>query len=257
VPEGVPYGTSPYNSSTVYSVPAAPVRTITGPNPLPPTITTGTAPAAPTAPTPAKAVAPAAPKEFKGIKESIPPSVPPAAVAPAPVAPAPVAPVKSAPITSPESEKHERLPETPRSLPTPEPGAPPERTLLTPGVAPLTPTGAASIRDVGESPEPEAIHSGNTVAEHSGATIVPVSGETIEKTQILTGRVELWRKTWRLRYAAVDTDDAHGGRVTLLGGPTVDELHEGQRIRVRGILIPSPDRAAAPTFHVQFFEVVN
>ncbi len=75
--------------------------------------------------------------------------------------------------------------------------------------------------------------------------------------QVLAGSVECWRKTWRLRYAPVDVEDVHGGRVTLVGDTAVEQLQEGQRVRARGVLIPSGDRATAPEFHVESIEVLD
>ena len=75
--------------------------------------------------------------------------------------------------------------------------------------------------------------------------------------QVLTGSVESWRKTWRLRYAPIDVEEAHGGRVTLVGDSELDRLREGQHLWVRGLLVPSDNRAEPPTFHVQSLEVVD
>jgi hypothetical protein len=75
--------------------------------------------------------------------------------------------------------------------------------------------------------------------------------------QSLTGSVESWRKTLRLRYAPVDVEDANGGRVTLIAGPELNRLQDGQRVRVRGFIAPPTDRASAPEFHVQSVEVVE
>jgi hypothetical protein len=75
--------------------------------------------------------------------------------------------------------------------------------------------------------------------------------------EVLTGTIEPWRKTWRLRYAPPDVEDANGGRVTLTGDGDLDRLQEGQRVRVRGFLTPAPDRGSPPTFHVHSLEVVE
>jgi hypothetical protein len=170
-----------------------------------------------------------------------------------------VTPKAAAPeVPAPASEKPQHLPENPRVLPAREPTAPPERSLSDPAPRPSASEATPALRDVGETPEPDVaqpVRSTTNDPDVPTPRVVPAVGG--EKSQALAGRLELWRKTWRLRYASVDTEDAHGGRVTLLGGPSVEELREGQRIRVRGILIPSPDRAAAPTFHVQSFEVLN
>jgi hypothetical protein len=75
--------------------------------------------------------------------------------------------------------------------------------------------------------------------------------------QSFSGAVETWRKTWILRYAPVDVEDPHGGRVTLAGGSVLEQLHEGQRVRVRGFLVPAADRATPPSFHVESLEIVD
>lgn len=71
----------------------------------------------------------------------------------------------------------------------------------------------------------------------------------------LNGQVETWRKTRRLRYAAIDADDPHGGSVTLVGDQ-VDRLQDGQNVRVQGRMILSDDRTAAPRFVVQSVQIM-
>ncbi len=73
----------------------------------------------------------------------------------------------------------------------------------------------------------------------------------------LSGQVEYSRLShgWRLRYASVDEDDLHGGSVTLTENPRLDELKDGQHIRVTGHLQNPADRATAPAYSVDSFEV--
>jgi hypothetical protein len=74
----------------------------------------------------------------------------------------------------------------------------------------------------------------------------------------LQGQVEYSRlsKSWRLRYASVDEVDKFGGSVTLTGD-LLDELKDGQYLRVRGYL-PNPDaRGIAPAYRVEACEPVE
>ena len=74
----------------------------------------------------------------------------------------------------------------------------------------------------------------------------------------LSGQVERSHLAngWRLRYAAVDESDAHGGSVTLGGDVRLNRLQDGQHIRVIGHLLNPGDKDVAPGYHVDFFEVI-
>ncbi|MFO0865706.1 MAG: hypothetical protein U0744_13820 [Gemmataceae bacterium] len=71
----------------------------------------------------------------------------------------------------------------------------------------------------------------------------------------LTGHVTSFRKSWRLRYAAVESEDVHGGSV-VLNGAGLDRLKDGQLIRVQGSIIPPTDRNQPATFQVQAIEIL-
>jgi hypothetical protein len=73
----------------------------------------------------------------------------------------------------------------------------------------------------------------------------------------LTGHVQQWRHTWRLRYAAVEADDPHGGSVVLVGGSELERLRDGQRVRVRGAIVPSDDRQGTTRYQVQALDVLE
>jgi nitrogen fixation protein len=75
--------------------------------------------------------------------------------------------------------------------------------------------------------------------------------------QTLTGKVFRFRNTWRLRYSSVDTEDAFGGSVTLIGGPALNKLQDGQRIRVHGMLSDGETRAEGGRCVVASFEVLQ
>src|SRR2546430_150082 len=107
-----------------------------------------------------------------------------------------------------------------------------------------TPTAAVSRRSAGR----ESVRRPKARQAPAPTVRAAASAGPADTTQLLTGSVESWRKTWRLRYAAVDVEDANGGRVTLIGGAELDRLHEGQQVRVRGTLVPAADRASAPAF---------
>lgn len=78
-----------------------------------------------------------------------------------------------------------------------------------------------------------------------------------EKFTSVTGQVQAWRKTWRLRYAAIDQEDSYGGTVVLEGGAELSKLREGQHVRVRGVLIPPTDRNDAARYRVQAIEILD
>jgi CHASE1-domain containing sensor protein len=72
----------------------------------------------------------------------------------------------------------------------------------------------------------------------------------------ITGEAQQFRRTWRLRYAPLDSEDSHGGSVMLLG-EGLNRIREGQQIRVVGTMQPAEERGDAPRFHVQFLEVLS
>jgi hypothetical protein len=71
----------------------------------------------------------------------------------------------------------------------------------------------------------------------------------------LTGEAQEFRKGWRLRYASVEAEDAHGGSVALVG-ENLQRLRDGQTVRVVGTLQPAEDRLDTPRFLVHFLEVI-
>jgi len=71
------------------------------------------------------------------------------------------------------------------------------------------------------------------------------------------GRVQEWRKTLRLRYAAIEQEDAHGGSVLLEGKADIQQLRDGQHVRVRGTLIPAEGRTDSARFRVDAIEILD
>ncbi len=84
----------------------------------------------------------------------------------------------------------------------------------------------------------------------------PAYGHT-EGYRVLMGQVQQWRRTWRLRYAALESEDPHGGSVTLLGGAELDRLREGQHVRVRGLLLPADDAQNSARYQVDAIEPIE
>ncbi|GEM_PF-6511248 len=82
------------------------------------------------------------------------------------------------------------------------------------------------------------------------------SSDAGENHRTLTGEVQQFRRGWRLRYAAVDVVDAHGGSVSLTGAG-LEQLKDGARIRVTGTLIPADDRLSSARFQVQTVEMLE
>lgn len=158
------------------------------------------------------------------------------------------------------NEEHQ--PETPATE-LPEPSKLPDRPSDPVPQRPKLPEAPADVPpgafNLGQTPEPEVapILQTSATAEPKPIAPGPILARPAEGAKVLTGVVESWRTTRRLRYAAVDVEDPNGGRVTLIGSPVVDRLHEGQHIRVRGILIPTADRGSAPTFDVQAIDVLD
>jgi hypothetical protein len=85
----------------------------------------------------------------------------------------------------------------------------------------------------------------------------PIQWGHTDDFKSVTGQIQLWRQTVRLRYAPVDQEDPYGGFVVLQGDGEVAKLREGQHVRVRGILIAPENRNHAANFKVQAIDVLD
>jgi hypothetical protein len=78
-----------------------------------------------------------------------------------------------------------------------------------------------------------------------------------ENFKQITGKVEQYRKTWRLRYGVVEADDPYGGVVLLDNINGGQNLRDGQHVRVRGTLIPPQNRQESARYLVQGIDVLD
>ena len=81
-------------------------------------------------------------------------------------------------------------------------------------------------------------------------------GQADHFTQV-TGQVQQFRKSWRLRYADVAQEDPYGGVVVLDGGPELGRLRDGQHVRVTGVLVPPETRTSSATYRVKTIEILD
>jgi hypothetical protein len=77
------------------------------------------------------------------------------------------------------------------------------------------------------------------------------------KFESITGKVEGFRKTWRLRYAPIDQEDTYGGVVILEGNSELRKLRDDMHVRVRGTLIPPTDRNGVAHYRVDAVEILD
>lgn len=89
------------------------------------------------------------------------------------------------------------------------------------------------------------------------STNIHVQDGQAENFKSVTGQVQSYRKTLRLRYAAVDQDDIYGGMVILDGGEELGPLRDGQHVRVRGVLVEPERRGGAAHYRVQSVEILD
>jgi hypothetical protein len=78
----------------------------------------------------------------------------------------------------------------------------------------------------------------------------------VKAFESITGNVQPWRKTWRLRFAPVDQEAVYGGSV-VLEGIGLDRLRDGQTVRVQGVLIAPTERASPARYRVQTLEILD
>jgi hypothetical protein len=176
-----------------------------------------------------------------------------------------------APVETPPAEKAtERSPAPPPLIPSTSraPATLPEpiRQVQSTREAPLSPP-SAPTKTLDELLREAEQHAARTAAQERATTqatleapvVTPITSaeESLTAHATLTGEVQLWRRTWRLRYAPADSVDAHGGSVVLAGGRELAELRDGQRIRVRGMLVPNVDGQTPPVYQVQALEVLE
>ena len=73
----------------------------------------------------------------------------------------------------------------------------------------------------------------------------------------LTGLLQHFGRTWRLRYAAVDEVDAYGGSVTLESDPRLDSCRDGEAVHVQGALLEGDNSRSAPRFRINSLEALD
>lgn len=74
--------------------------------------------------------------------------------------------------------------------------------------------------------------------------------------KVIVGQVYQFRRAWKLRYAAVESEDKYGGSVTLVG-ENLDNLRDGQMVRVEGMVLASDDRAGGARYQVNRVEPIE
>ena len=72
----------------------------------------------------------------------------------------------------------------------------------------------------------------------------------------VTGQVQIFSKTMRLRYASIEQEDAYGG-VVILEGSEIGNLRDGQHVRVQGTFVAPSDRNGNAKYRVHTVEVLD
>jgi hypothetical protein len=127
----------------------------------------------------------------------------------------------------------------------------PKRAETIPGVAPRP--------QVVEFPAPGKLGSESPPATQKTTTTPNAqnANSAADKFKVVTGQVTLYRKAWRLRYADITQEDPYGGVLVLDVGPELSELRDGQRVRVRGTLVPPVDRNGPAHYRVTAIEMLD
>jgi hypothetical protein len=86
---------------------------------------------------------------------------------------------------------------------------------------------------------------------------VPIQYGHSDDFKSVTGQVQMWRNTVRLRYAPIDQEDQYGGFVVLEGDAELTTMRDGQHVRIRGVLIAPEDRNGAAHYRVQGLEILD
>jgi hypothetical protein len=72
----------------------------------------------------------------------------------------------------------------------------------------------------------------------------------------VTGQVQIFRKTMRLRYASIEQEDAYGG-VVILEGSEISNLRDGQHVRVQGTFVAPTDRNGNAKYREHTVELLD
>ncbi|MFO0864929.1 MAG: hypothetical protein U0744_09800, partial [Gemmataceae bacterium] len=72
----------------------------------------------------------------------------------------------------------------------------------------------------------------------------------------VVGQVAHFRKNWHLRYSGVENDDEFGGSV-VLSGDNLDQLRDGQIVRVSGVITAPTTRGETATMEIRLLEVIG
>ena len=162
-------------------------------------------------------------------------------------------------------EKIEVLPLPKPKAPVPPPPLRPKGESLEfpikPGVSPLPgpiSTNPDSVPEIDIPLPPVVIGETEKIKEQTIAIkSVYIKYGSADEYQSITGQVQQWKKTWRLRYAPIDQEDPFGGSVTLEGGAELNQLRDGRHVRVRGVLIAPDASSGTARYRVQAIEILD
>jgi hypothetical protein len=125
---------------------------------------------------------------------------------------------------------------------------------LPPALAPTSPPPLGpGIETVGAGGAPILLPNGDKLIPQSTMTVR--FGESNDYGT-LVGQVSQFRHTWRLRYTSVESEDKLGGSVILIGND-LDQLREGQMVRVQGSVLPGDDRTTGTRYQVTHFDLLE
>jgi hypothetical protein len=114
--------------------------------------------------------------------------------------------------------------------------------------APLAPVAASAPAPHAENPVPRRAFvdiSAQPCFNHS------------EDYSTLSGRLEHFGRSWRLRFASVDEVDPYGGSVTLVQDTRLGEHHDGEYVQVQGHLLDGEARRSAPSYQIDSIQVIE
>jgi hypothetical protein len=93
-------------------------------------------------------------------------------------------------------------------------------------------------------------------ASSEPAMMPAITAAPTASMRTVVGQVAHFRKNWHLRYSGVETDDEFGGSV-VLSGSNLDQLRDGQMVRVTGIITATAGRSESATMEIRAIEVLG
>ena len=116
---------------------------------------------------------------------------------------------------------------------------------------------AVKVAGPEKSPAPPALRESKSPGDSPTSEGAHPCYSHAEDYSVLSGQLEHFGRSWRLRYASLDEVDPYGGSVTLQEDARLTALKEGQNVRIRGHLLDRDARNGAPPYRIDSIQPIE